>query len=138
MAPGFAPQAIWIGLCQTLAAVFPGVSRSMATIAGGQLVRMTRPAALEFSFLLSIPTMAAATGYDLLKSLRAGGANPLGAQGIDAHGWVVLAIGFLVSFVVAYAVVAWFMHWVRRHGFVVFAVYRIVFGAAVLLWAWKS
>ena len=127
-------QAIWIGVCQTVAAVFPGVSRSMATIAGGQLVGMTRTAALEFSFLLSIPTMVAATGYDLLKSLRAGGANPLGTRGIDAHGWLVLAIGFVVSFVVAYGVVAWFMHWVRRHGFVVFAVYRILVGAAVLVW----
>src|SRR5262249_22983046 len=128
-------QAVWIGLCQTFAAVFPGVSRSMATIATGQVVGMTRPAALEFSFLLSIPTMVAATSYDLLKSLRASGtANPLGTQGIDAHGWIILAIGFVVSFVVAYGVVAWFMHWVRRHGFLVFAVYRILFGVAVLVW----
>jgi undecaprenyl-diphosphatase len=131
-------QAIWIGLCQTFAAVFPGVSRSMATIAAGQVAGMTRTAALEFSFLLSIPTMVAATGYDLVKSLRASeAANPLGTQGIDAHGWVILAIGFVVSFVVAYGVVAWFMHWVRRHGFVVFAVYRILFGIVVLLWVSK-
>ena len=131
-------QAIWIGLCQTLAPVFPGVSRSMATIAAGQIARMTRTAALEFSFLLSIPTMVAATGYDLLKSLRASaGANPLGTQGIDAHGWMVLAIGFVISFVVAYGVVAWFMHWVRRHGFAIFAVYRILFGVAVLVWVWS-
>jgi undecaprenyl-diphosphatase len=132
-------QAIWIGLCQTFAAVFPGVSRSMATIAAGQVAGMTRTAALEFSFLLSIPTMVAATAYDLLKSLRASEAvNPLGTQGIDAHGWVILAIGFVVSFVVAYGVVAWFMHWVRRHGFVVFAVYRILFGVAVLVWISRS
>ncbi len=127
-------QAVWIGLCQTFAAVFPGVSRSMATIAAGQIAGMSRPAALEFSFLLSIPTMVAATGYDLYKSLFASGPNPLGTQGIDAHGWIVLGIGFVVSFIVAYAVVAWFMHWVRRHGFVVFAVYRILFGLAVLVW----
>jgi undecaprenyl-diphosphatase len=131
-------QAIWIGFNQTFAAVFPGVSRSMATIAAGQIARMSRPAALEFSFLLSIPTMVAATGYDLFKSLFGSGANPLGTRGIDAHGWVVLAIGFGVSFVVAYAVVAWFMHWVRRRGFVVFAVYRIIFGVAVLLWVWQQ
>ena len=131
-------QAIWIGAAQTFAAVFPGVSRSMATIAAGQIAGMTRPAALEFSFLLSIPTMVAATGYDLLKSLHtSGAANPLGSHGIDAHGWLVLLIGFGVSFVVAYAVVAWFMHWVRRHGFAVFAVYRIVLGVAVLVWVWK-
>jgi undecaprenyl-diphosphatase len=127
-------QAIWIGASQTLAAVFPGVSRSMATIAAGQVAGMSRPAALEFSFLLSIPTMVAATGYDLYKSLFSSGPNPLGTSGIDAHGWVVLGIGFVVSFIVAYAVVAWFMHWVRRRGFVVFAVYRLLFGVAVLLW----
>ncbi len=63
-------QAIWIGLCQTLSAVFPGTSRSMSTIAAGQVAGMTRSAALEFSFLVSIPTMIAATGYDLLKTLH--------------------------------------------------------------------
>jgi len=129
-----AGQAVWIGLCQTLSAVFPGTSRSMATIAAGQLAGMSRAAALEFSFFLSIPTMAAATGYDLLKALREGASSPLGAVTMTAHGWVVLAIGFLVSFVVAYGVVAWFMHWVRSRGFVPFAVYRIAAGAAVLLW----
>jgi undecaprenyl-diphosphatase len=128
-------QAVWIGSCQTLAAVFPGVSRSMATIAAGQIAGMSRPAALEFSFLISIPTMVAATGYDLFKSITSAGTdNPIGAQGINGHQWVLLAIGFVVSFVVAYGAVAWFMQWVRRRGFFVFAVYRIVFGVAVLLW----
>ncbi len=130
-------QAIWIGACQILSAVFPGTSRSMATIAGGQVTGMSRAAALEFSFFLSIPTMAAATGYDLLKSLRGKGANPIGVAQIDGHGWVVLAIGFLVSFLVAYAAVAWFMAWVRKHGFVPFAVYRIVVGILVLVYAGK-
>ncbi len=128
-------QAVWIGGCQILSAVFPGTSRSMATIAAGQLAGMSRAAALEFSFFLSIPTMVVATGYDLLKSLRPGGTNPLGASHIDAHGWVILSIGFLVSFLVAYASVAWFMAWVRRRGFAPFAVYRIVIGIAVLAWA---
>ncbi len=128
-------QAIWVGACQVLAAVFPGTSRSMATIAAGQLAGMSRASALEFSFFLSIPTMVVATGYDLFKSLRPGGANPIGATHIDAHGWVVLAIGFAVSFVVAYASVAWFMAWVRRRGFVPFAVYRIVLGIIVLMFA---
>ena len=63
-------QAIWIGLCQVTSAVFPGTSRSMSTIAAGQIVGMTRSAALEFSFLVSIPTMIAATGYDLLRTLH--------------------------------------------------------------------
>ena len=128
-------QAVWIGACQILAAVFPGTSRSMVTIAAGQVAGMSRAAALEFSFFLSMPTMVVATGYDLVKSLRPGGANPLGATHIDAHGWVLLAIGFLVSFVVAYASVAWFMAWVRRRGFTAFAVYRILLGSAVLAWA---
>src|SRR5262249_45502066 len=121
-------QAIWIGACQTLSAVFPGTSRSMSTIAAGQIAGMSREAALEFSFFLSIPTMIAATGYDLLKFLKHGG-----SAAMNGHGWTVLAIGSVVSFVVAYGVVAWFMHWVRKHGFVPFAVYRIVLGAFLLL-----
>lgn len=129
-------QAIWIGICQTLAAVIPGTSRSMITIGAGQVAGLTRAAALEFSFLLSIPTMAAATGYDLLKFLKPSHGDP--PPHIDAHGWVLLAIGFLVSFFVAWAVVAWFMHWVRKHGFVPFAIYRIAVGAAVLVWALRA
>jgi len=121
------PQAIWIGLCQILSAVFPGTSRSMVTIAAGQVSGLSRTAALEFSFLLSIQTMIAATGYDLLKAVK----GPDRVH-IDSHGWIVLAIGFVISFVVAYGVVAWFMQWVRRRGFVPFAIYRIVVGAAVL------
>lgn len=129
------PQAIWIGACQILSAVFPGTSRSMSTIAAGQLAGMSRASALEFSFFLSIPTMVAATGYDLLKSLRGKGEeNPIGVSQIDAHGWIVLAIGFVFSFIVAYGSVAWFMAYVRRRGFAPFAIYRIIVGAAVIFW----
>ena len=128
-------QAIWIGVCQIFSAVFPGISRSMSTIAGGQLAGMSRASALEFSFFLSFPTMVAATGYTLLKSVLGKGENPVGVSHIDAHGWVVLVIGFVVSFVVAYGSVAWFMGWVRRRGFAPFALYRIVVGVAVLYWA---
>jgi undecaprenyl-diphosphatase len=128
-------QAIWIGACQILSAVFPGTSRSMSTIAAGQIAGMSRASALEFSFFLSIPTMVVATGYDLLKSLRGKGANPIGVSQIDVHGWVVLLIGFVVSFFVAYASVAWFMAWVRRRGFTPFAAYRILLGALVLVFA---
>jgi undecaprenyl-diphosphatase len=128
-------QALWIGACQILSAVFPGTSRSMSTIAAGQLAGMSRASALEFSFFLSIPTMVVATCYDLLKSLRGKGVNPIGVSQIDTHGWVVLIIGFVVSFIVAYATVAWFMAWVRRRGFVPFAVYRIVAGLLVLVFA---
>jgi len=129
-------QAVWIGACQILSAVFPGTSRSMSTIAAGQLAGMSRSAALDFSFFLSIPTMVVATCYDLLKSLRGKGENAIGVSHIDGHGWIVLAIGFLVSFIVAYAAVAWFLAWVRRRGFAPFAIYRIIVGCAVLAWAW--
>lgn len=132
-----AGQALWIGLCQVLSAVFPGTSRSMAMITAGLLAGMSRPAALEFSFFLSMPTMAAATLYDLAKSVRPSGGGDIGAMPHTAHAWIVLAIGFVVSFVVAYGVVAWFMAWVRTRGFAPFAVYRIVAGAAVLWWAWR-
>lgn len=134
-------QAIWIGACQILSAVFPGTSRSMATIAAGQVGGMSRAAALEFSFFLAFPTMLVATGYTFLQSLRhpaAEGSSAIGGAPSGAHGWVLLAIGFVVSFVVAYAVVAWFMRWVRQHGFVPFAMYRLVLGAAVLVWVMRS
>jgi len=128
-------QAIWIGACQILSAVFPGTSRSMSTIAAGQVAGMSRASALEFSFFLSIPTMVVATLYTLYKSLRGKDGNPIGVSNIDAHGWIILAIGFIVSFVVAYGSVAWFMNWVRRRGFGPFAVYRIILGILVLYFA---
>ena len=132
------PQAVWIGICQIASAVFPGTSRSMSTIAAGQLAGMSRSSALEFSFFLSIPTMVAATGYDLLRTLRPKHGTPLGTMPADAHHWIVLIIGFVVSFVVALAVVAWFMNWVRHRGFTPFAIYRIVVGIAVLVWVMKG
>ncbi len=130
-------QSIWIGFCQIFSAVFPGTSRSMSTIAAGQVAGMSRASALEFSFFVSIPTMAAATLYTLYKSLRGKGENPIGVSQLTGHEWVVLAIGFVVSFVVAYASVAWFMAWVRKRGFTPFAIYRIVVGALVLAFAAK-
>ena len=135
------PQAIWIGLCQTLSAVFPGTSRSMSTIAAGQLVGLDRPAALEFSFLLSIPTMIAATGWDFIKEIHTSKAAE--AAGTAAHvvmtadRWIVLMIGLVVSFIVALGVVEWFLLWVRKHGFTIFAIYRILLGGALLLWGAK-
>jgi undecaprenyl-diphosphatase len=128
-------QAIWIGFCQIFSAAFPGTSRSMSTIAGGQVAGMSRASALEFSFFLSIPTMVVATVYTLFKSVMGKGENPIGVSQIDAHGWIVLAIGFVVSFLVAYASVAWFMAYVRKHGFAPFAVYRIIVGTLVLVFA---
>jgi undecaprenyl-diphosphatase len=128
-------QAIWIGACQILSAVFPGTSRSMSTIAAGQLAGMSRASALEFSFFLSMPTMFVATGYTLLKSIRGKGENPIGVSQITTAQWEILAIGFVISFIVAYGSVAWFMAWVRKHGFTPFAIYRIVVGILVVLLA---
>lgn len=128
------PSAIWIGAVQTLSAIFPGTSRSMCTIAAGQVAGMSREAALEFSFFLSIPTMFAATGYDLWKTVKPHHtSDAIAPLVMTPHLWVVLAIGFAVAFVVALAVVAWFLRWVRRHGFAPFAIYRIVLGVALLV-----
>jgi undecaprenyl-diphosphatase len=128
------PQAVWIGAAQILSAVFPGTSRSMSTIAAGQVAGMSRPAALEFSFFLSMPTMIVATGYDFLKTVmpRHHEVN-IAPLTMNPHEWIVLAIGFVVSFFVALAVVAWFMNWVRTRGFVPFALYRIVLGIGLLI-----
>jgi undecaprenyl-diphosphatase len=129
-------QAIWIGLCQTLSAIFPGTSRSMSTIAAGQLAGMDRPSALEFSFLLSIPTMIAATVWDLKKEVFPSGGGAAHVV-MTTDNWIVLAIGFVVSFIVALGVVEWFLFWVRKHGFTLFAIYRILLGAALLIWGTK-
>jgi undecaprenyl-diphosphatase len=131
------PQAIWIGACQILSAVFPGTSRSMSTIAAGQIASMSRPAALEFSFFLSMPTMVVATLYDLYKTLKPTrdtiNAGTLAPLAVNTHEWIVLGIGFVVSFIIAWAVVAWFMNWVRTRGFVPFAVYRIALGILLIV-----
>ena len=127
------PQAVWIGAAQILSAVFPGTSRSMSTIAAGQVAGLSRPAALEFSFFLSMPTMMVAVGYDFLKTIMPHhGEQSIASLAMNAHEWIVLVIGFVVSFFVALAVVAWFMNWVRERGFVPFALYRIVLGIGLL------
>jgi undecaprenyl-diphosphatase len=116
--------ALGIGLAQVLSLV-PGTSRSGATIMGGYALGLSRTAATEFSFFLAIPVMFAATGYDLLKSL-----NTLTAADVP-----FFAVGFLVSFVSALAIVKVFLSYVSNHSFTAFAWYRIVFGALLLLWA---
>ncbi len=115
--------AFGIGLAQVLSLV-PGVSRSGATIMGGYCLGLSRPAATEFSFFLAIPVMFAATGYDLLKNLDL----------LTTADVPVFATGFLVSFISALVVVKLFVSFVSRSTFVPFAVYRIVFGLALLLW----
>jgi undecaprenyl-diphosphatase len=103
----------------------------MATIAGGQIMGLTRSAALEFSFFLSIPVMMAATGFKLLQFILKNG------QDLTTQPWGTLAVGFVVSFFVAWAVIQWFLHWVRKHGFLPFAIYRIIVGIVVLYFAFK-
>lgn len=124
-----APQALLVGLAQVLAAVFPGTSRSAATIIGGLFVGLSRPAAAELSFFLAIPAMAAASGYKLLK-----GAHLLnsGAAGqVHRDPYLILAVGSAVSFLVAWAVIAVFMRFIRTHSFKGFAWYRIALAALV-------
>jgi undecaprenyl-diphosphatase len=132
-------QAAWVGLCQTCSAIFPGTSRSMSTIAAGQIADLDRPTALEFSFLVSIPTMIAATGWDFLKEVHASKAAVAAGMRaahvtMNSERWIILIIGTVVSFIVALGVVEWFLAWVRKHGFTMFAVYRIFLGGALLIW----
>jgi len=120
---------IGVGLIQCLAMI-PGISRSGATIMGGLSLGVERRTAAEFSFFLAIPTMLGATTLELVKhrdTLMAG------ASGV---GFGTVAVGFVVSFVVAIVVVRAFVHYLSRHGFAPFAWYRIVAGAVALAWLW--
>jgi undecaprenyl-diphosphatase len=117
--------AFWVGACQILAAVFPGTSRSAATIFAAMLAGLTaRPAATEFAFLVGIPTMFAATAYEFLKQ-----------RGIATAGedWSAFAVAFVVSAVVAFIAVKWLLRYVQTHRFTLFAWYRIVLGVALLV-----
>jgi undecaprenyl-diphosphatase len=117
--------AVWVGLGQILAAVFPGTSRSAATIFAAMLAGMTsRPAAAEFAFLVGIPTMFAATAYEAFELYDAGQ--------IANERWSDLAVGFIVSAIVAFIAVKWLLIYVQTHRFTVFAWYRIVLGALLL------
>jgi undecaprenyl-diphosphatase len=119
-------QAVAIGLFQCLAMV-PGTSRAAATIIGAMVLGASRPVAVEFSFFLAIPTMAAASGYSLLSHRAA----------LGSAEWMALAIGFIVSFLVAWGVIAFLMNYIRKHNFILFAYYRIGLAAliGVLLYA---
>lgn len=108
-------QAVLVGLFQAVAIV-PGVSRSAATILGGLLIGIKRVTIVEFSFLLAVPTMGAATGLDLLKS----------ADSFSSDEFVPLATGFVVSFLVALAAIQFLLRFVRSRSFIAFGIYRIV------------
>ena len=114
-------RALGVGLCQMLALV-PGVSRSGATIVGGMLMGLDRPAAAEFSFFLAIPTMSAAFGHDLLE-VRHSFDPALGAE---------IAIGFVMAFFASLAVIRPFLEFIRKSGFAPFAWYRIVLGVVII------
>jgi len=120
-------NAFIIGCFQCIAMI-PGVSRSMATIVGGMTQKLTRKAAAEFSFFLAVPTMAAATGYKLLKLLL----EPNGAQ-ILSDNLSTLIIGNVVAFIVAMLAIKFFIGYVTKYGFKLFGWYRIIVGLAILI-----
>jgi undecaprenyl-diphosphatase len=121
------PDALKVGLAQAFALI-PGTSRSGATIIGGMLFGLSRRAATEFSFFLAIPTLFAATGYEVLKN-----GNLLVARDLPAFG-----AGFVAAFVSAFLCVRWLIRYVSRHDFIPFVWYRIAFGAVILVTAYAG
>src|SRR3989344_8241522 len=114
-------KSFLIGIFQSLA-IIPGVSRSASTIVGGLFMGIKRQAIVEFSFLLAVPTMAAATFYDLYKS----------AGSFSFNEFHLLATGFIISFIVAIVAIKWLLQFIKNHTFISFGVYRIV--VAMLFW----
>lgn len=115
-------QSFLIGLAQSIS-IIPGVSRSASTILGALFLGTKRGTAVEFSFLLAVPTMLAASGYDLLKSDFTFSSNE----------WTLIAVGFIGSFITALIVVKWFIKFVQTNTFIPFGIYRIVIGLLFLL-----
>lgn len=113
-------KVLFIGLFQSLS-VIPGVSRAAATTIGGMLVGLSRPAAVEFSFILALPTMLAATGLDLVKSGR-----------FEGQEMMLLAVGFIISWITAMTAVQWLLRFVQRNSLIAFGVYRIAL--ALVFW----
>ncbi|OQP85367.1 undecaprenyl-diphosphatase [Rhizobium rhizosphaerae] len=117
--------AILVGIAQVVAGVFPGTSRSGATIFVAMLAgSVSRAAAAEFTFLVGIPTMYAASAYSLLKTLK--------EQGTAGENWTLLAIAFVVSTITAFVAVKWLLSYIQSNRFTVFAIYRIILGAILL------
>jgi undecaprenyl-diphosphatase len=123
--------AIKIGLFQCLAILFPGLSRSAATIIGGMSVKLSRSAAAEFSFFLAVPTMLAATAYKMYKYYKEN--NGFTGEQIEA-----LAIGNIVAFIVALMAIKFFIGFVKKYGFKVWGIYRIVLGVLLLILIWQG
>src|SRR5438128_870896 len=120
-------DALKVGCAQALALI-PGTSRSGATIIGGMLFGLSRRAATEFSFFLAIPTLLAATGYELVRNRAL----------LVADDLAMIGVGFVVAFVSALLVVRWLLRYVAHHDFVPFAWYRIAFGVVILGTAWAG
>jgi undecaprenyl-diphosphatase len=118
-------MAVVVGLAQLLAAVFPGTSRSAATILIAMALGLSRRASTEFSFLLAVPTLLAAGAFETLHALRHPGPMPTD--------WGLLALGTLVSAITAFLVVRWLLRWVQTHSFTPFGWYRIALGLAMLM-----
>ena len=116
-------QAIWIGVAQVFALI-PGTSRAGASIIGAMLVGLNRKASAEFSFLLAVPVMCATTFYDIYKHHN---------EILQGANFVVLGVGFVVSFLVALAVIKLFLKFLEKFTFVAFGIYRILFGIVILL-----
>jgi undecaprenyl-diphosphatase len=121
-------KALIIGCYQCLAIVFPGLSRSAATIIGGMQQGLTRKMAAEFSFFLAVPTMAAATGYKLLKFIKNNGS-------LDSHQIQLLAVGNIIAFIVGIIAIKFFVSFLTKYGFKLFGIYRIILGGTILILA---
>ena len=120
-------MAIVVGIAQVVAGVFPGTSRSAAAIFAAMFAGLTmRSRAAEFAFLVGIPTMFAATGYELMKTLGDGAA-------IAAEAWDELAVAFVAAAITGFAAVKWLLGFIAGHTYIVFAWYRILLGALLLL-----
>jgi undecaprenyl-diphosphatase len=118
--------AFYIGMFQCLAMIFPGTSRSGATILGAMALGVTRTASAEFSFFLAIPTLLAATSYKFL--------HLVAETSLTADDFIILGIGFVVSFFSGWAAIGFLMHYLRKYTLLPFGVYRIIIGLLVL---WK-
>ena len=116
-------DAFLIGVCQSIALI-PGVSRAAATIVGGMMLGVNRYTIVEFSFLLAVPTMLAAAGLDLVKNINS----------FSGDQWIVLAVGFIISFVIAVVSIKFLLHFIKSHDFIPFGVYRIFI--ALIFWKW--
>lgn len=125
-------KALRIGFWQCIAMI-PGVSRSAASIIGGMQQKLTRGLAAEFSFFLAVPTMAAATGYKLLKAFKT---QPEMLK--DPHNLAALAVGNIIAFVVAMIAIKTFITYLQKHGFRLFGFYRIIVGILIIVLVWAG